>query len=60
MRRREGRNQQVPIVALTANGFEADRLRCLEAGMTDFLAKPVEKAALHGALARVGVKAGLS
>ena len=60
LRRREGRNQQVPIVALTANGFEADRLRCLEAGMTDFLAKPVEKAALHGALARVGVKAGLS
>jgi two-component system, sensor histidine kinase len=31
-----------PIIALTADAFEDDRLRCIEAGMDDFLAKPLE------------------
>lgn len=38
--RQKGNN--VPIVALTANAFREGRERCIEAGMSDYLAKPVD------------------
>lgn len=41
-----------PIVALTADAFDDDRRLCLEAGMDDFLVKPLEPAALRAVLAR--------
>ncbi len=42
----------VPIVALTANAMPGDRERCLESGMTDYLTKPMNTAALAEVLAR--------
>ncbi len=40
----------LPIVAMTANAMQADRNRCLESGMNDYLAKPINPDALWSAL----------
>ena len=45
-------NRMVPVVALTANARAEDRNACLEAGMTDFVSKPISAEALMGALVR--------
>ncbi len=51
IRRLPGR-AALPIIAMTANAFEEDRQRCLEAGMSDFIPKPVDPDRLLALIAR--------
>nr|WP_145550387.1 response regulator [Variovorax boronicumulans] len=50
--REDPRHAAMPVLAMTANAMQADRERCLQAGMQDFIAKPIEPDAMWQALAR--------
>ncbi|PJG56718.1 hybrid sensor histidine kinase/response regulator [Bradyrhizobium forestalis] len=52
IRAQGGRFAALPIIALTANAFPEDIKICREAGLSDFLAKPLRKPALIAALLR--------
>ena len=50
IRRRQGSSKHTPIVAMTANAMQGDRERCIDAGMDDYVAKPVKKEAVSEAI----------
>jgi len=52
IRARGGRLAAFPIIALTANAFPDDVKQCRDAGMSDFLSKPLRKPALVAAILR--------
>jgi PAS domain S-box-containing protein len=51
--RERGTGRHLPIIALTARSAAGERERCLQAGMDDYLTKPVRAADLFAAIERV-------
>lgn len=45
--------KKIPIIAMTAAAMESDRQRCLDAGMDDYISKPIDPERLRNVIARV-------
>jgi two-component system, sensor histidine kinase and response regulator len=53
IRRREGSERHIPIIAMTAGALPGDEERCLAAGMDAYLPKPINSMHLEEALTRL-------
>jgi len=56
IRKREGDSRHTTVIAMTANALGGDRERCLEAGMDDYVSKPVKRETLAEAIERWTVR----
>jgi len=52
IRKQETPGRHIPIIAVTAHAMQGDRERCLEAGMDDYISKPLQRQELLAALER--------
>jgi two-component system sensor histidine kinase/response regulator len=58
--RKDNRFSSLPIIAMTANAMQGDREKCIEAGMNDHVAKPINPKELFSALVQwITVREGL-
>ncbi len=53
IRQSDSSNRSVPIIAVTAHALQGDEARCLAAGMTDYVTKPISQASLARAMSAV-------
>ncbi|BAL25614.1 response regulator [Azoarcus sp. KH32C] len=60
IRASEPPGRRTPIIAMTASAMSEDRKRCLEAGMDDHIAKPIDRQAVHRLLEQYGARGGVA
>ncbi|MEA2021227.1 MAG: response regulator, partial [Candidatus Caldatribacteriota bacterium] len=55
-KREEETGKHIPIIALTANAFEEDKKKCLEAGMDEYATKPIKINELFSIIEKIFIK----